>query len=254
MSRVSQATRLMRVLREDGVEDGVGDLVGHLVGVALGHRLRGEAWSASLGSPLEPSRPSGQQVDHARRGPLGHDRFAASGTSVHAAAADDDRHRVGLVVEARPRVRVTSLTTIRSTPLRVELAPAAADRHRRSRRRSPTITWPGASPGRELGQDVGRRLEDRARARPSPCSACARPQRLGPEVGHGGGHDHHVGLLGLDRRGPPPSRRPSRPAPPRGARSGGSGRSTVVTRVTSAPRGERPPRRARGPACPTSGW
>ena len=47
VTRVSQATRLMRVLGQDGVEDRVGDLVGHLVGMALGHRLRGEGPAGS---------------------------------------------------------------------------------------------------------------------------------------------------------------------------------------------------------------
>ena len=41
--RVSQATRPVRVVRQDGVEDGVGDLVGDLVRVPLGDRLRAEA-------------------------------------------------------------------------------------------------------------------------------------------------------------------------------------------------------------------
>ena len=39
LTRVSQATRPLRVLGHDRVEDAVGDLVGDLVGVALGDGL-----------------------------------------------------------------------------------------------------------------------------------------------------------------------------------------------------------------------
>ena len=50
VTSVSQATRLDRILREDGVENGVRNLIGDLVRMALGHRFRGKKDAVLYGS------------------------------------------------------------------------------------------------------------------------------------------------------------------------------------------------------------
>ena len=171
---VSQATRAVRVLGEDGVEDGVGDLVGHLVGMALGDRLRGEGPAGHSGLlSMRGAVRAGRQtlavgddgVEHRRGdGPLvGRARPRAS-----TPAADTIVTCVGVVLEADAGA-LTSLATMRSRPLRASFSLGVGRGGRSVSAAKPTSVWPGALARAEAGEDVGRRLEDdrRARRRPS---------------------------------------------------------------------------------------
>src|SRR6185437_9039605 len=137
----------VRVVGEQGVEDSVGDLVGHLVGVSLGDRLRRERGSHGI-SFFWPSRPitlSKMAVATAC--------LLVNGTSTAPPAAS--RMVTALVSWSNPAPgAVTSLTTSRSTPLRLSLrrprstaSPVSAA--------NPTSTCPGgrraASPARMSG-------------------------------------------------------------------------------------------------------
>ena len=139
------------VLLEDRVEDRVRDLVGHLVGMAFGDRLGGErvvlhCVRAFLGR-------------HERRGlARAISRLCESGTSTSTAVRSEDDNCVGVVLEARARGGDV-VGDDEVDVLRLELGRAFARQSVVSAAK-PTMTWPRPLPGAELGEDVGRRLED----------------------------------------------------------------------------------------------
>ena len=158
-------------------------------------------------------------------------RLSVSGTCCAWPPAADDRDRVRVVLEADAgRRHVVGHDE-------VEALAARACRRRWPRTSSvsaakPTRTWPGRLPRAEAGEDVGGGLEHRSAGAPASFLILPAAGADGPEVGHGGRHHDHVGVavvvhgrlhLGgrLDRD--------------HGRRRAATARSTVVTRVTSAP-------------------
>ena len=90
----------------------------------------------------------------------------------------------------------TSLATIRSTPLASQLGRGPRPSTSPVSAANPTSTWPGRRRPAELGQDVGGRLEDELGHPVGLVTAWCRRGAFGPEVGHRGGHDHDVGVVG----------------------------------------------------------
>ena len=212
----------VRVLGEDGVEDGVGDLVGHLVGVALGDRLGGEGVRGHVAAPCCWAGWRTDAMPASSDGP-GYARFDVSGDVVSSLpSAPRIDHLVGVVLEADARGADTSLATMRSRPLRAQLAAALA-RQSSVSAANPTRIWPGRLRAPEVGQEVGGRLEhDLGNA--VVLLELRSAARIGPEVGHGGGHDHDVGAGGPRHAPRPPSRRRSRPGRRRRPAGGRAGR------------------------------
>src|SRR5581483_10376544 len=114
-----------RVFLQDGVEDRVTDLVGHLVGVTLGHRLR-----------REPPAVAAHGASSALRASAGATRSQmASASSIFGICGNWSAVPSGVISTARlvstskPEPgAVTSLATIRSTPLAAILAAACSTR------------------------------------------------------------------------------------------------------------------------------
>ena len=124
------------------------------------------------------------------------------------------------------------MATIRSTPLAASLATARSATWSVSAA-NPTRTWPGRRRRPELGQDVGRRLEDQL-GHAVGLVQLGSGDHLGTEVGHRRGHDHHVGRVGPWRS---TARSMSAAVSTRStATPASTGWALVVTSTTSAPR------------------
>ena len=93
----------------------------------------------------------------------------------------------------------TSLATMRSMPFRASLSAALARRSSVSAAK-PTIVWPGAPLGAEGGEDVVGGLEDHL-GHAAGLLDLGAGHVDGPEVGDGGGHHDHVGLVGPAEHG-----------------------------------------------------
>ena len=103
----------------------------------------------------------------------------------------------------------TSLATIRSTPLAASLAVRPLG-HLLGLRREPDQHLARPPAPAQLGEDVRRRLEDQV-GHAVGLVQLGLGGHLGAEVGHRGGHDHHVGRRRPWPAWPPPSPPPSPP-------------------------------------------
>ena len=137
---------------------------------------------------------------------------------------------------SRSRTRETSLRTIASSALALELLAGPLIASAPCSAANPTIVCSSRAPARERGEDVLGRARGRARGRRCPRGGSSRPRpRVGRKSADGGRHQEHV--AGVELR-PEPRRRARRRSRRRSAARRPARRATTLaaTRVTSAPR------------------
>ena len=146
-------------------------------------------------------------------------RLSVRGTSCAHPVGATITTRVGVVLEAGAgRADVVGDDQVGA------LAPRACRWRSVAGRRSPPRSRPASDRGACAAPRAARMSivgSSTTSGTPSAFLILSVGHRHGAEVGHGGRHDHDVGLGGPVRAPPPPSRRPSRPARPRRRRRHG---------------------------------